>query len=117
MKNIICITCPRGCHLQVDEENGYKVTGNHCERGEVYGKNELLHPVRVVTSTVRIEDASISRLPVKTDKPIPKEKIMECMDLINALNVKAPVKVGDILIPNLFGTDSNIVATKTLSRA
>ena len=59
MTSIICITCPKGCRLSVDEENGYKVTGNGCPRGEIYGKNELQHPVRVITSTVRIEDAAV----------------------------------------------------------
>ena len=29
MKEIICIVCPRGCHLQVDEHNGYQVSGNN----------------------------------------------------------------------------------------
>ena len=49
MTNLICITCPKGCHLTVDEENDYKVTGNACPRGAEYGRNEMLHPVRVIT--------------------------------------------------------------------
>ena len=44
MKELICIVCPRGCHLKVDEANGCKVTGNSCPRGEQYGKAELLNP-------------------------------------------------------------------------
>ena len=24
MTDLICIVCPKGCHLKVDEENGYK---------------------------------------------------------------------------------------------
>ena len=63
MKELICIVCPNGCHLKVDEENGYNVTGNKCERGAEYGKAELLHPMRMVTSTVRIEGAPCRRLP------------------------------------------------------
>ena len=114
MTNLICITCPKGCHLCVDEEHDYAVTGNGCPRGAVYGKSELLHPVRTVTSTVRIEGASIPRLPVKTDRPLAKEKMMECMELLDALEVHSPVHVGDILAANLLNTDVNIVATKTL---
>ena len=41
MKELICIKCPKGCHLHVDDENGYAVTGNSCERGAEYGKKEL----------------------------------------------------------------------------
>lgn len=114
MTNIICITCPKGCHLQVDENNDYAVTGNNCPRGAEYGKNELLHPVRVITSTVRISGASIPRLPVKTDKPLPKERMFDCMDLINRLHIQSPVQVGQILAENLFGTGVNLVAAKTL---
>ena len=106
MTSIICITCPKGCRLSVDEENGYKVTGNGCQRGEIYGKNELQHPVRVITSTVRIEGAAVPRLPVKTDKPLPKEKMFECMHLL--------VRSGDRLAEHILGTDVNIVATKAL---
>lgn len=114
MTNLICITCPKGCHLCVDEDNGYTVTGNSCPRGEAYGKSELLHPVRTVTSTVKIRNASIPRLPVKTDRPLPKEKLFQCMDLLDTLNAVAPVHVGDILAARILDTDVNIVATKTL---
>ncbi|MBR3077569.1 MAG: DUF1667 domain-containing protein [Oscillospiraceae bacterium] len=112
MKELICITCPKGCHLKVDEES-FAVTGNSCPRGAVYGENELRNPVRVVTSTV-IAEGPARRLPVKTDRPIPKGRIFEVMDEIAKLRVKPPVTVGDILIPNVAGTDGNVVATKNL---
>ena len=112
VKEIICITCPKGCHLQVDEET-LAVTGHSCPRGEAYGKAELLHPVRVVTSTVRLEGAAVPRLPVKTDRPLPKEKMFECMRLLDGVTVTAPVKVGQVLLPDILGTDVNIVATKS----
>ena len=79
MKELICITCPKGCHLKVDEENGYAVTGNSCPRGEAYGKAELTHPTRVVTSTVRCTGGSRPRCPVKTSGPVPKDKIFAVM--------------------------------------
>lgn len=66
MRELICITCPKGCHLKVDEENDYKVTGNGCPRGAIYGKKECTHPTRVVTSTVKIVGAEIERLSVKS---------------------------------------------------
>ncbi|WP_283672889.1 DUF1667 domain-containing protein [Butyricicoccus sp. Marseille-Q5471] len=112
MTELICITCPKGCHLTVDEENGFAVTGNACPRGEAYGKNELQHPVRVVTSTVRLTGGAAPRLPVKTDKPLPKDKVFDCMALLDAVVAAAPVKVGDVLLANICGTDVNIVATK-----
>ncbi|WP_455582813.1 DUF1667 domain-containing protein [Dysosmobacter sp.] len=114
MTDLICITCPKGCHLTVDEAGGYAVTGNGCPRGVEYGKNELLHPVRTVTSTVRVEGAAIARLPVKTDRPLPKEKMFDCMALLNTITVHAPVHTGDILAARILGTEANLVSTKSL---
>ena len=58
MKELICIVCPRGCHLKVDEANDYAVTGNSCPRGAEYGRNECTHPTRVLTTTVKIDGAA-----------------------------------------------------------
>lgn len=114
MKELICITCPKGCHLKVDETNDYAVTGNACPRGAIYGRNELLNPVRVVTSTVRLEGGPLPRLNVKTDKPLPKDKMFECMALLDDVVAVAPIKVGTVLLANICGTDVNIVAAKSV---
>lgn len=117
MKELICIVCPKGCHLKVDEQNGYAVTGNQCERGVVYGKKELTNPTRVITSTVRVQGAQIPRLPVKTDRDIPKKDIFPAMCLLDSVTVKAPVHCGDIIIPDILGTGANFVATRSLPEA
>ena len=115
MTQIICITCPKGCHLQVDEENGYQVTGNSCPRGEAYGKNELKNPVRTLTSTVRLSGARTPRLPVKSSAPLPKGKIFDAMRLLDSVIVKAPVAVGQVLLADVFGIGVDIVATKAFA--
>ena len=112
MKELICIVCPKGCHLTVDEENGYAVSGNNCPRGEEYGKNEVIAPKRTITSTVKVSGGLYPRLPVKTDKPIPKELIFEAMKLLDAVELTAPVKVGDVVIENGLGTGANFVAAR-----
>ena len=97
MKDLICIMCPKGCHLKVDEEHGYTVTGNRCPRGAEYGHNELKNPTRVITSTVRLRSKSACRLPVKTDGQIPKYMMEEAMRLLDKVEVTAPVHVGDVV--------------------
>ena len=114
MRELICITCPKGCHLKVDEEIDYKVTGNGCPRGAIYGKKECTHPTRVVTSTVKIVGAEIERLSVKTNGDIPKEKIMDVMECINQITVEAPVHIGDVLLSDVAATGVDIVATKNV---
>ena len=114
MKELICIVCPKGCHLKVDEENGFAVTGNACPRGAEYGKMELTHATRVVTSTVRCAGGLYPRCPVKTDRPIPKGKIFEVMAALDGITLSAPVAVGQVVLENVCGTGANIVATRDM---
>lgn len=114
MKELICIVCPKGCHLKVDEENGYAVTGNGCPRGAEYGKVELTNPTRVVTSTVAVEGGAHPRCPVKTNKPIPKGKILEAMASLDGLVLQAPVALGQVVVRDVCGTGADFVATRTL---
>lgn len=114
MKNIICICCPRGCHLQVDEQNGYQVTGNACPRGAEYGKSECLAPVRVVTSTVAVRGGLYPRCPVKTAAPVPKGKIFAVMQTLDGLVINAPVTLSQVIVKNAANTGVDLVATRNL---
>lgn len=114
MTELICIGCPRGCHLKVDEENGYKVTGNSCPIGAEYGANELRNPTRVLTSTVKIVGGLHDCLPVKTNKPIPKGLLIEAMGQLKGIEVKAPVKTGDVIVENLLNTGADVIATRNM---
>ena len=114
-KELICISCPIGCTLTVEEIDGkIVVSGNTCPNGEKYGIEEMTNPQRVVPSTVVIKGALTKRLPVKTADTIPKGKIFDCMAEINKVTVTAPVKMGDVIIPNVCGTGVDVVATKTM---
>lgn len=112
MKEFICIVCPRGCHLKVDDN--MNVSGNTCPRGKVYALNEITNPTRMITSTVAIESEELKRLPVMTSMPIPKGKIFEVMEEINKVRIKAPIKIGDVIIKNVLGLDSDIIATRNI---
>ena len=114
---MICIVCPVGCHLEVindaKSETGYTVNGATCRRGEVYGVKEITNPTRVITSTVKFSGGLIRRLPVRTDSDIPKDKIFDCIKIINAVEVQAPIEVGQVIIENILGTGVNIVASRS----
>src|SRR5690554_3982422 len=102
VKNMICIVCPIGCHLEVKNIHGkYIVKGNQCIRGREYGIKELTNPTRVLTSTVKVNKAHLSRLPIKTKGGIPKNKINECIEEINKVELDAPIKIGQIIIKNI----------------
>ena len=114
VRELTCIGCPLGCALTVTLENDevVSVTGNTCKRGDDYARKEVTHPTRIVTSTVLVEDREIPMVSVKTQNDIPKEKIMDIMKEINALRVKAPVHIGDVLLEDICGTGVNLIATK-----
>lgn len=116
---MVCIVCPVGCHMQIVEdstsETGYKVSGATCNRGPIYGIKELSNPTRLLTSTVKINGGILPRIPVRTDKEIPKDKIFEVMEIINKIELNAPVKMGDILATNILGLDVNIISSKSVS--
>ena len=114
MKELICIVCPKGCHLKVDDN--LNVTGNACARGVKYGIDELTNPTRMLTSTVVIVNGEIPRLPVVTSAPIPKDKIMDVMNEINKLTVEAPIYVKDIVISNVLDLGVDIVATRDVNK-
>ena len=113
---IICIVCPIGCHLTVTEmkDNEWLVEGNTCKRGEVYGVKELTAPTRVLPTTVKIRNGKLNRLPVKTKEAIPKELIFDAMKVIDCVSLDAPVKVGDVIIPNLLNTGIDVVASRSM---
>ncbi len=114
MTELICIICPKGCHLSVDEENGYKVTGASCSRGNEYGKKELTNPTRTITSTVKITGGLYDRLPVKTDDQIKKELVMQAVRLLDDVVVTSPVKVGDVILADILGTGISFVSTRDM---
>ena len=114
MVNLICIGCPRGCHLTVDVENDYKVTGNTCKIGLEYGRNELLNPTRVLTSTVRVNGGLHRQLPVKSSGAIPKGKLQEAVRSLREIEVTAPVKRGQVIVSNILDTGIDIVASRDM---
>ena len=114
MRELICINCPLGCHLSVDDNDlsNIKVTGNTCPRGKSYAEKEVTNPTRIVTSTVRVEGGERPLVSVKTKEDIPKDKIFTCMQEINAIIAKAPIEIGDVVLENVAGTGIPVVATK-----
>ncbi len=114
MTELICITCPKGCYLKVDEQNGYRVTGNGCERGAEYGMRELINPRRVITSSVKISGGIYPTCSVKTDAPIPKSIIFDAMALLKGVTLKSPVHTGDVVIRDILGTGVNFVVTRDM---
>ena len=113
-KDLICIVCPKGCHLSVllDEDNNVtQVSGNTCIRGANYGKEEVTCPKRMLTTTVKINHAAHPLLPIVSNSALPKDKLNECMDIIRSCTVEAPVYCDQVIIANIANTGIDMVAS------
>lgn len=117
-RELTCVSCPMGCAITVEIENGevVNVTGNTCKRGDAYARQECVHPERSLTTTVKIKGGEIPVASVKSDKPIPKEKMFDVMKVINSTVVEAPVEIGDLVIKEVCGLESNIVITSDVRK-
>ena len=113
-KEVVCISCPLGCALRVSYTtmDDVRIEGNRCPRGEVYGREEVLSPKRVVTATCRAVGAeTVSRIPVKTDKPLPRELIDDLLNALYAMTVPLPIETGDTVIADFAGTGVNLIVS------
>ena len=101
---MICIKCPRGCVLTVDEDN---ITGNMCPRGIDYAKEEQTNPMRIVTSLIKVDGKVV---PVKTSKEVPKAKIDAVVKEIAKIDVKE-TNIGAVVLENILDLGVDIVVT------
>lgn len=120
LKYRICILCPRGCRLKGSRQKssrleagfGYswEITGNQCERGREYGLQEILNPMRTVTTTVKINDDKNVLLPVKTREPVPKSRVMDVMKVCRKITVERPVRLGSVIASDVAGTGADLIS-------
>ena len=115
-QEMICIVCPQGCMLKIDkDENGeLLVSNNKCARGPVYAQKELTNPTRTLTATVHVENGALRCLPVKSNEEIPKGRDFEAIEEIKDVVVKAPIKMGDVIVENILGLGIDLIATRSL---
>ena len=117
-KELICIVCPMGCYLTI-AYLGTKisdVSGNRCKVGLEYAEKEMSNPERTLTTTVKVKHGHLPLVSVRTNKPIPKGRILDAMNLLAKVEVEAPIKIREPIIQNIFDTGVNVVATKNISK-
>jgi len=117
-KEMICIVCPLGCSLTVDytQRAIQSVEGNQCKLGLEYAEKEILNPERTLTTTVRVKHGHLSLVSVRSNKPLPKERLFDAMNLLAKIEVEAPIRIGDKIVENLFNTGVDVVATKNIKK-
>lgn len=117
-EEMICITCPMGCTLQVTHDGAtvLNVDGNTCNRGLAYVQQELTDPRRMVATTVRVKDGLHPLVPVYTEHPFPKPQIFALLEKMRELEVEAPVEMDQVVLEDALGTGINVIASRNMPR-
>jgi CxxC motif-containing protein len=115
---IICIGCPKGCSITINhvEKDIQNIKGSGCKKGVEYAQNEFTEPTRILTSTVKVNSGELPFVPVKTESPIRKDKLFDCMREISWLEVDSPIKLGSVVKTNIGQTGVDLIATRTINR-
>lgn len=122
-REILCTVCPKGCiiHATKAREGSWSFEGYTCKRGLEYAKDEILHPKRVLTTSVlqvlRIcENGRVfyrrRLVAVRSSRPIPLDLLFEAMEKIRRTIVRKTVGEGDVVLPDILGTHADIIVTR-----
>ena len=116
-RTFTCIVCPNGCEIEAEYEGAsvLSVTGNLCPKGKTYVTQELVDPQRTIASSVRVKNGVLPLVSVRLTRPIPKDRIFDVMREINRCEVTAPVRIGEVVIPQVLGLDSDVIITKNIA--
>ena len=117
-RHFVCVVCPIGCEIDVvhDGSKIISMEGNKCEKSEEFVNQELVEPMRIVTTTVRIQGSRWPVIPVRTDKAVPKRLFPHIMKKLRRIKLQAPVNILDVVVKDVLGTGANIIATRTMPR-
>jgi len=116
---ITCISCPMGCDVELEIDNDDQIKcmeGASCKAGEKYVKNEYYNPTRILPTTARVKNGVLPLVPVKSKDPLPKELLEKAMREIAKVELKAPVKLGDVVVKNILDTGVDIVSTRDIPK-
>jgi len=116
---VVCILCPVGCRILVETKDGevVRIDNAGCERGKDYSLQEIRSPVRDFFTTIRVANGKIPMLSVRSTEPIPKNMLMPCAAELARRIIRAPVKLGDVIVENIMNLGVDIVATKDVDKA
>jgi len=122
-KYLTCTICPVGCLLEITKKANeeYDVEGNKCSRGITYAYNEIIEPVRILTTsaytyTKQTQNSRtkepVREIAVRTNKPIPLSIMKQAAKEVRNFKIEGEVSIGDVIIENILGTGADIIVTR-----
>lgn len=114
-RELVCTVCPNGCHLTVvrnDDGTVSAVEGARCDRGRAFGKQEVICPQLVLTSTVLVHTADGDQLlPVRSADAFALNLHGKAMEVLRHTAASSPIKMGDVIVENIVESGTNIIAS------
>ena len=117
-KHFVCVVCPIGCEIDVVHEGSEIISmeGNKCEKSVEFVTQELTEPMRILTTTVRIQGSRWPVVPVRTDRAVPKRLFPRIMKRLRLVELRAPVNMLDVVLRDILHTGANVIAARTMPR-
>ena len=121
----VCVVCPNGCTIDAEFEPSetpgtpprlISFEGARCARGETWIKQEIESPMRTIATSVLVRNGDYINASVRTDRPIPLTAVKDIMDAVRDVVLDAPVHIGQVVLTNPAGADTNVVATREVQR-
>ena len=117
-----CVVCPNGCSIRTKYEEStppklLEAEGYRCPKGIDWVKQEIENPMRTFSTSVLVRDGDFIEVSVRITKPVPLSKVFEVMDAIRKLHPSAPLTIGDVLLTNPAGTETEVIVTRNINRA
>ncbi|MDR1731407.1 MAG: DUF1667 domain-containing protein [Synergistaceae bacterium] len=119
-----CVVCPNGCFIEAEYLEGgsegpklLSLAGNQCKRGETWVRQEIETPMRTISTSVPVHGGDFLLASVRTAEPIPLAKVQDVMAEIRKTSLNAPLSIGQVVLKNPAGTETEIIVTRNVAAA
>jgi len=115
-----CVRCPAGCLIEAEFTGDRppklkSISGNRCDKGKDWVRQEIENPMRTIATSLSVRNGNFRSVSLRTTNAVPREMIFEVMDAIRALGtLDAPLSIGQVIIKNPAGTDTDIIVTRNV---
>jgi CxxC motif-containing protein len=71
-------------------------------------------PRRTFSTSVLVPGGDFLEASVRLTKPVPLSKVFDVMEEIKKVKLKPPLEIGDVILTNPAGTETEVVITRNV---
>jgi CxxC motif-containing protein len=115
----VCVVCPNGCAIDAKFVKGpppvlISSLGEGCPRGNMWIRREIESPRRTVTTSVPVKGGDYICASVRTEDPVPLERVWDVIEALRDVELDAPVSIGQIVMTGPAGVSTTVIATRNV---